>query len=71
MRQWLQRRSLLCEAAFVAVLSILSIDVRGQAAKRPLTYDVDDSWKSIQGTRCRAMARGSRMRRRRRAKTAS
>ncbi len=50
MRQWLQRRSLVCGAAFVAVLAILSIDVRGQAGKRPLTYDVYDAWKTIQGT---------------------
>ena len=44
MRQRLQRRSLLCGAAFVAVLSILSVDIRGQAGKRPLTYDVYDAW---------------------------
>ena len=53
MRQRLQRRSLLCGAAFVAVLSILSVDIRGQAGKRPLTpltYDVYDAWKTIQGT---------------------
>jgi hypothetical protein len=53
MRQRLQRRSLLCGAAFVAVLSILSVDIRGQAGKRPLTpltYDVCDTWKTIQGT---------------------
>ena len=50
MRQWLQRRSLVCGAAFVAVLAILSIDVRGQAGKRPLSYDAYDAWWSIQGT---------------------
>ncbi len=50
MRQRLQRRSLFCGATFVLVLSALSLDVRGQAGKRPLTYDVYDSWKSIQGT---------------------
>ena len=50
MRQWWQRSSVLCGATFVAVLSLLSIDVRGQAGKRPLTYDVYDAWKTIQGT---------------------
>jgi dipeptidyl aminopeptidase/acylaminoacyl peptidase len=50
MRQWLQRRSLMCGATFVLVLAALSIEVRGQAGKRPLTYDVYDSWKSIQAT---------------------
>ena len=35
---------------FGAVLAALSIDVSGQAGKRPLTYDVYDAWKTIQGT---------------------
>jgi dipeptidyl aminopeptidase/acylaminoacyl peptidase len=39
-----------CCAMFVLTLSALSIDMRGQAAKRPLTYDVFDAWKAIQGT---------------------
>jgi hypothetical protein len=50
MHQRLPRRSLFCGAIFVLVLSALSLDVRGQAGKRPVTYDVYDSWKSIQGT---------------------
>ena len=50
MRQRLQRRSVVCGAAFVAVLAMLSVDIRGQAGKRPLTYDVYDAWKTIQGT---------------------
>jgi hypothetical protein len=39
-----------CCAIFTLTLAALSIDLRGQAAKRPLTYDVFDAWKSIQGT---------------------
>jgi dipeptidyl aminopeptidase/acylaminoacyl peptidase len=39
-----------CCVMFALTLSGLSIDLRGQAAKRPLTYDVFDAWKSIQGT---------------------
>ena len=50
MRQRLQRRSLGCGMVFGLVLAALSIDVTGQAGKRPLTYDVYDAWKTIQGT---------------------
>ena len=48
--QWLQRRSVGCGMVFGLVLAALSIDVTGQAGKRPLTYDVYDAWKTIQGT---------------------
>jgi dipeptidyl aminopeptidase/acylaminoacyl peptidase len=44
------RALLLWSAALVLFLPTLSLDLRGQAAKRPLTYDVFDTWKSIQGT---------------------
>src|SRR5688572_17827746 len=51
MRARLQRRALLaCCAVFVLALPTLSTDLRGQAAKRPLAYDVFDAWRSIQGT---------------------
>jgi dipeptidyl aminopeptidase/acylaminoacyl peptidase len=44
------RIATVCCAAIFLSLSALSIDMRGQAGKRPLTYDVFDAWKSIQGT---------------------
>ena len=50
MRHPLQRWSVFGTAVFVLALYALSLDVRGQAGKRPLTYDVYDTWKSIQGT---------------------
>ena len=50
MRQQRQRGSLWCGVAFGLALAALSIDLQGQAGKRPLTYDVYDTWKSIQGT---------------------
>src|SRR5688572_24903159 len=46
----LHRRSLLCGTVFGLALAALSIDVSGQSGKRALTYDVYDTWKSIQGT---------------------
>ena len=46
------RRLLALSSVLVAVTMITwPADVRTQAAKRPLTYDVFESWKSIQGTR--------------------
>src|SRR5262245_65663914 len=53
-----RRRSILTFAAALLALqwslTAVPITVEGQSptqAKRPLTYDVVDSWKSIQGTR--------------------
>ena len=46
------RRLLALSSVLVAVTMVTwPADVRTQAAKRPLTYDVFESWKSIQGTR--------------------
>jgi hypothetical protein len=50
MRQRFQSRSLLGGAVLGVALAAFSIDVKGQAGKRPLTYDVYDTWKTIQGT---------------------
>jgi dipeptidyl aminopeptidase/acylaminoacyl peptidase len=51
MRAQLRRRTfLVCCAALVIAIPGLSIDLLGQAGKRPLTYDVFDAWRSIQGT---------------------
>jgi dipeptidyl aminopeptidase/acylaminoacyl peptidase len=50
MRAQLQRRAVFSCATLVVLLPALSIDLVGQAAKRPLTYDVFDAWHSIQGT---------------------
>ena len=50
MRHRLHRESLVCGVIFALSLTVLSLDLAGQAGKRPLTYDVYDSWKSIQGT---------------------
>jgi dipeptidyl aminopeptidase/acylaminoacyl peptidase len=40
----------LCGAVFLVSVTAFGIDVRGQAGKRPLTYDMFDAWRSIQGT---------------------
>ena len=50
MRLRFQRESLVCGLIFALFLTALSIDLAGQGGKRPLSYDVFDSWKSIQGT---------------------
>ena len=50
MRLPLRHPSVLIGAIFVLSLCTAGIDLRGQAAKRPLTYDTYDAWKSIQGT---------------------
>jgi dipeptidyl aminopeptidase/acylaminoacyl peptidase len=51
MRAAITRRLVLASVA-IGVLAVptLSIELAGQAAKRPLTYDAYESWKSIQGT---------------------
>jgi hypothetical protein len=48
-----QLRRLLALSSVLAAVTMVTwpADVRTQAAKRPLTYDVFESWKSIQGTR--------------------
>jgi len=50
MRQRLQRRLLVATASLALIATALPVGLRGQSAKRPLTYDVFDAWKSIQGT---------------------
>ena len=48
-----QLRRLLVLSSVLATVTMVAwpADVRTQTAKRPLTYDVFESWKSIQGTR--------------------
>ena len=50
MRLPLRRPSRCSAAIFVLCLGTFGVDLRGQAVKRPLTYDMYDAWKSIQGT---------------------